>query len=310
MRNRSVCAALSIALMLSVCAFTACDRSSKQICIELPDSASTLILTAEPTYTPSSTAVSEPTSAITSDPTQIPTTPPTDTPDPTAAPTPKPTNTPKPTATPTPKPTSTPKPTHKPLTDGEKARLINFDNRLPKGYAPHDLVNAKALLGSSGTVKSDSILIQHEVGVQLKKMFEAAYSEGITCKYRINSAYRTMEKQWQMWNNKLAQNPHYADDPYSNPVGVMPGDASEHVAGLAVDLASTDFPQEDAAFGNTKEGKWLYNNAHRFGFILRYPADKTHITGVKSEPWHFRYVGVELAKRIKASGCCMEEYFG
>ena len=280
MRNRSVCAALSIALTLSVCAFTACDRGSKQICIDLPDSASSLILTAEPTYTPSSTAVSEPTSAITPEPTQIPTTPPTDTPEPTAAPTPKPTNTPKPTAAPTPKPTSTPKPTHKPLTDGEKARLINFDNRLPKGYVPHDLVNAKVLLGSSGTVKTDSILIQYEVGVQLKKMFDVAYSEGITCKYRINSAYRTMEKQWQMWNNKLAQNPHYADDPYSNPVGVMPGDASEHVAGLAVDLASTDFPQEDAAFGNTKEGKWLYNNAHRFGFILRYPADKTHITGV------------------------------
>ncbi len=186
--------------------------------------------------------------------------------------------------------------------------LINFEHRLPEGYAPHDLVNAKALLGSSGTVKSDSIKIQYEVGVHLKAMFEAAYSEGISCRYRINSAYRTMEKQWEMWYKKLAQDPHYGDDPYNFPVGVMPGNASEHVAGLAVDLASTDFPQENAAFGETPEGIWLLNNAHRFGFILRYPADKTHITGVKSEPWHYRYVGTELAQRIYSSGLCMEEY--
>ena len=90
----------------------------------------------------------------------------------------------------------------------------------------------------------------------------------------------------------------------------MPGNASEHCAGLAVDLGSTDFPKENASFGETPEGIWLYNNAHRFGFILRYPADKTHITGVKWEPWHFRYVGEELAAAIHASGLCLEEYLG
>ncbi|MBO4385339.1 MAG: M15 family metallopeptidase [Clostridia bacterium] len=242
--------------------------------------------------------------------TDVPSPAPSPTPVPTAVPTPEPT--PEPTAAPTPAPTTAPTESaalHAPLTDAEKRMLINFEHRLPDGYVPHDLVNAKQLLGSSGTVKSSSILIQFEVGMQLKAMFEAAYSEGITCKYRINSAYRTMEKQWQMWYNKLSADPHYGDDPYTNPVGVMPGNASEHCAGLAVDLASTDFPQENAAFGNTPEGIWLYENSWRFGFILRYPADKTNLTGVKSEPWHFRYVGVELAKLIHDGGLCLEEYF-
>lgn len=276
-----------------------------------------------PTMAPKPAEIPKPTDTPAPKPTPTPTRTPKPTPTPTRTPkpTPAPTRTPKPTPAPTrtpkptPAPTRTPKPTsapsaHTPLSAAERERIVNFDHRLEDGYVPHDLVNAKALLGSSGTVKSDSIRIQYEVGVQLKKMFEAAYSEGITCKYRINSAYRTQKKQWEMWNRKLASDPHYADDPYSVPVGVMPGNASEHCAGLAVDLASTDFPREDAAFGSTPEGIWLYRNAHRFGFILRYPADKTHITGVKSEPWHFRYVGTELAQAIHASGLCLEEYLG
>ncbi|MBR6109351.1 MAG: D-alanyl-D-alanine carboxypeptidase family protein [Clostridia bacterium] len=298
------------------------EKPRPQEAIAAPTNAPTEAVTAAPTDTPAPTPAPTPTPAETPAPSPVPTPKPTeapkptDTPAPSPVPTPKPTEAPKPTDTPAPKPTKVPTPTdtpapaHKPLTSAEKRRLVNFDNRLPDGYKPHDLVNAKKLLGSSGTVKSDSIRIQYEVGVQLKKMFEAAYREGITCKYRINSAYRTVEKQWEMWNKKLAADPHYADDPYSRPVGVMPGNASEHCAGLAVDLASTDFPRENAAFGDTPEGIWLYRNAHRFGFILRYPADKTHITGVKSEPWHFRYVGTELAQAIHASGLCLEEYLG
>lgn len=259
----------------------------------------------EPDRTSSAADTPAPTAAPTPAPTAEPSPEPTEAP--TAEPTPKPT--PAPTAEPTPAPTAAPSSDPAPIFEAEKSMLINFTHRLPDGYAPGDLVNLKELLGSSGTVKSSSILIRYEVGIRLKEMFEAAYREGITCKYRVNSAYRTMEKQWQLWNNKLSADPHYGDDPYNNPVGVMPGNASEHCAGLAVDLASTDFPQENAAFGNTPEGIWLYENSWRFGFILRYPADKTHLTGVKSEPWHFRYVGTELAKLIHDSGLCMEEYF-
>ena len=187
--------------------------------------------------------------------------------------------------------------------------LVNFEHRLPKGYVPHDLVRAKKVMGSSCVLNHNGIQIQYEVALHLKEMFETAYAEGIKTKFVINSAYRSMATQWSMWNKKLAAHPHYADDPYTKPVALVPGDASEHVAGLALDLASTSFPYENEAFGETPEGVWLAENAHRFGFILRYPAGKEHLTGVKYEPWHFRYVGAELAEAIHASGLCMEEYF-
>lgn len=228
---------------------------------------------------------------------------------PTAAPTPEPTPapTPEPTPEPTPAPTALPD-GHIALTEEEKTALINFENRLPGDFVPHDLVNAEEFMGEVCTVGHSSTLIQYEVAWHLRDMFEAAYTEGVTVRYHINSAYRDMREQWAMWEKKLKNHPHYADDPYSKPVGVMPGDASEHCAGLALDLASEKYPWENASFGNTPEGIWLRDNAHRFGFILRYPADKTSVTGVKYEPWHFRYVGVRLAEEIYESGLCLEEY--
>lgn len=88
---------------------------------------------------------------------------------------------------------------------------------------------------------------------------------------------------------------------------------SEHQTGLAMDIldttsgCTTDF----ACFGNTASGKWLAANAYRFGFILRYPADKTEVTGYEYEPWHFRYVGVALATEMHADGIeTLEEFFG
>ena len=188
--------------------------------------------------------------------------------------------------------------------------LVNFENRLPDGYVPPDLVSAVELMGDSCTVEHPASLIRYEVGLYLKAMFEAAYEDGVTTKYRINSSCRTMEEQWALWNKRRMMDPHYGDDPYSDPVGVMPGNASEHVAGLAFDIASESFPYESFLFANTPEGQWLAANAHRFGFILRYPADKTHITGIKFEPWHFRFVGVENACAIYESGLCLEEYLG
>lgn len=299
---------LTLLLCVSIIFSTGCTAFSADTRPEVTEFAEVVVID-----TPAAAAESiYPSKIPTEKPTELPansvTAEPTSEPDPAPTDTPEPTNAPEPTATA--KPTAAPEPMHTPLSNAEKSMLINFEHRLPDGYVPHDLVNAKELMGSSAKVKSDSILIQYEVGVQLKTMFETAYSEGISCKYRINSAYRTMEKQWQLWNNKVAADPHYGEDPYAHPVGVMPGNASEHVAGLAVDLGSTDHPDEGASFGNTPEGIWLKNNAHRFGFILRYPADKTHVTGVKNEPWHLRYVGVELAQVIYESGLCLEEYFG
>lgn len=229
----------------------------------------------------------------------------------TPRPTPKPTVTPKPTqgsSVTTPKPE--PLPTNGYLTDWERTRLVNFMHRLPDDYVPHNLINAQSYLGTLCGYHNTRARIQTEVAVQLKKMFEAAYNEGVSSRYYLQCAYRTQADQWVLWNNRLAQNPHYGDDPFTNPVGTMPGNASEHCAGLALDITSSAHTAMDYGFGQTAEGIWLRDNCHRFGFILRYPASKAHITGVHYESWHFRYVGVELARVLKQRGICLEEYYG
>ena len=88
----------------------------------------------------------------------------------------------------------------------------------------------------------------------------------------------------------------------------LPG-TSEHQTGLAADVGLVGLP-DDQVFGGTPASAWVADNAHRFGFILRYPPDKAAITGYANEPWHLRYVGVDLAAELHASGLTMEEHFG
>ena len=80
---------------------------------------------------------------------------------------------------------------------------------------------------------------------------------------------------------------------------------SEHQTGLAFDVGKID-----DNYGNTKEGVWLKNNAHIYGFIIRYPKGKEHITGYKYEPWHIRYLGVDIATKVYNKGVTLEEYLG
>lgn len=91
----------------------------------------------------------------------------------------------------------------------------------------------------------------------------------------------------------------------------MPGQ-SEHQLGLAIDVTSSSMKDlEDPLISNfeeTEEGKWLRQHAHEYGFILRYPKDKTMITGITYEPWHYRYVGLAHAAEMKKTDQCLEEY--
>ncbi|MBO6060742.1 MAG: D-alanyl-D-alanine carboxypeptidase family protein [Clostridia bacterium] len=223
----------------------------------------------------------------------------------TEKPTARPTVTPKPAIETQP---PEPVPTNGWLTEWERTRLINFAHRLADDYVPHDLINTANFMGSLCEYHNLAGRIQTEVAVQAKKMFQAACSEGVG-KYYIQCAYRRQESQWALWLDRLSQDPHYGDDPYTRPVGTMPGNASEHCAGLAMDITSVSHKAMDAAFGNTAEGIWLKNNSYRFGFVLRYPAGKAHLTGVHYESWHFRYVGVELAYELHRRGICLEEYY-
>jgi len=116
----------------------------------------------------------------------------------------------------------------------------------------------------------------------------------------IVSGYRSYWDQYTIYNNYVARDGQAEADRYS----ARPGH-SEHQSGLAFDLNSLY-----QSFGETAEGLWLAENCHKYGFIIRYPQDKEHITGYMYEPWHVRYVGKDLAGKVKASGLCLEEYFG
>lgn len=135
-------------------------------------------------------------------------------------------------------------------------------------------------------------------------MVAAAKSQGVTLS--ILSAYRSYSYQSTLYNNYVKRDGKAAADRYS----ARPGH-SEHQTGLAFDFGGTTTKHNfESSYADTKEGKWLAANAQKYGFILRYPKGKEHITGYMFEPWHFRYVGSGEAPKIKSTGKTLEEYLG
>lgn len=143
----------------------------------------------------------------------------------------------------------------------------------------------------------------------LNNMMLAAEKDG-DFHFVIASGFRYIYEQEQLWNERQKKEPGYGNDPYNNPIKVMPTNCSEHITGLAFDILCRDCPHSDISFAELPEGQWLAENAHKYGFILRYPKDKQHITGVQYEPWHFRYVGKDAAEYIYNHSLCLEEYLG
>ncbi len=116
----------------------------------------------------------------------------------------------------------------------------------------------------------------------------------------ISSGFRSYASQKSIYNRYVSRDGKALADTYS----ARPGH-SEHQTGLSIDLNTIT-----QSFGRTKEGKWVAANCHKYGFIIRYPEGKSHITGYCFEPWHLRYVGVDTATAIAQSGLCLEEYYG
>lgn len=144
----------------------------------------------------------------------------------------------------------------------------------------------------------------------LQDMMDAARAEGLSP--LICSSYRTYEKQQLLYNNKVNEylNQGYSLEEAKSEAGkwvAVPG-TSEHHTGLAVDIVSTDYQLLDEAQEDTAEQKWLMKNSYKYGFILRYPNEKSEITGIYYEPWHYRYVGKDAAREIYEQGICLEEY--
>lgn len=178
--------------------------------------------------------------------------------------------------------------------------LVNSTHAMEEGYVPQ-------LAEIENNYYFDARAVEY-----LQQMLADGRKEGLD--FWICSAYRTMEKQTSLYENKIqrlmAEGLSYDKASKEAATVVAYPGTSEHQLGLAVDIVAKDYQQLDEKQANTKEAKWLEENCWKYGFILRYPLDKTEETGIIFEPWHYRYVGVEAAKEIMEQGICLEEYLG
>ena len=168
---------------------------------------------------------------------------------------------------------------------------VNKERTVPREYEPEDLVvpNVRSM------VSVNRIRMKSEAATALENLFKGAELENVYL-YAI-SGYRSYDYQASIYN------------PYSG-YSAPPG-ASEHQLGLAMDVNSAYYGSSLVTeFGYSREGQWVKENAHKYGFIIRYLAGKEHITGYYYEPWHIRYVGVDLATSLYNSGITLEEYYG
>jgi len=176
--------------------------------------------------------------------------------------------------------------------------LVNQTHELPKDYS----IETKAISGN--------YVIDERAAEYAIKMFDAAEGEGITL--TVISAYRTVEYQQKLFDRDVkeyeSQGMTYEQAYAETAKNVAVPGQSEHNAGLAIDILSDDWSSLTEGFETTKAFKWLSENAQDYGFILRYPKGKENITGIVYEPWHYRFVGINNANKIKDSGLCLEEY--
>lgn len=184
--------------------------------------------------------------------------------------------------------------------------LVNNNNSLPDDYDKR--IKTKQVY-SNGERDYD---FDERAADYLLDMFAAAKKDGINL--TVNSAYRTIEYQQFNFDRSVQQRVNdgmtYEEAVADTEKEVAIPGKSEHNAGLAADIFSDEYVSfDDDGFKNTKAYTWLMENAADYGFILRYPEDKEAETGIIYEPWHYRFVGVYYAHKVKDSGLCLEEYF-
>lgn len=256
-----------------------------------------------PTDAPAETPAQAPTEVPTDAPTEAPTDAPTEAPTdaPTDSPTKRPTKVPTkaPTTAPTARPTRTP--SDEPLVLVDRLILVNKTHDLAKDYVPDDLVVPDVRFKDGiGDVSNQ---MSEPAARALEAMFDAALEDGITLVGM--SGYRSYSMQAYIYETRLKEQGLEHVSKYN----AKPGQ-SEHQTGLAMDLSSPDCMVLNTWFDTTDAFKWLSEHCAEYGFIIRYPAGCEDKTGYVYEPWHVRYVGEELARKITDSGLCLEEYYG
>lgn len=176
--------------------------------------------------------------------------------------------------------------------------LVNQSHPMEDGYVP-ELANI-----------DDSHQVDARVLEPLQNMLKAASDEGYSL--YVCSAYRSVDRQKELFNESMIDYVNQGMTYYEAAIETAksiawPGE-SEHATGLAMDIVSSDYAGLDEKQGETDDKKWLMEHCYEYGFILRYPKDKSEDTGIIYEPWHYRYVGVEAALAIRDQGVTLEEY--
>ena len=243
----------------------------------------------------------------------------TDLPSPTASPTATSTITitPSPSATATPAPTLFPLPTLDPQAtlqpcdqrrpaDSDLFTEVDANYGLDPAYVPGDLVRLGNYL--PGRVTLPDMLLRQPAAQALGKMVKAMLADGLAP--TVLSSYRSYFDQAVAHNRWVVSDPANADE-----VSALPGH-SEHQLGMAVDFGSPEMPALTGSttdpfstlFDQTGEGRWLARHAYEYGFSMSSPPGAESITGLAYEPWHYRFVGVDMAAYLHASGYYLDEY--
>lgn len=180
--------------------------------------------------------------------------------------------------------------------------IVNKQNNMPENFN----IDLKTIKSPYAASKNVNAIMFDDMMAMLKKASQDGYN------LYINSAYRSVETQERVYNRYINQyiSKGYSKEDAIQIVGTFSAkpNQSEHSTGLAADMTKKSDPYLSESFEKTAEFKWLQKHAADYGFIMRYPKDKTDITGYKYEPWHYRYVGRKHAKKIKELNTCLEEY--
>lgn len=187
--------------------------------------------------------------------------------------------------------------------------LVNRQHKLGKNDAPTDLVTIESVLSADIVkVKYSGTKADRTATEALGRMLSAAIADGLS-NFQISSAYRTYSEQQKLVDNSVAKyqknNPDWSRDRCLSATynTVAPAGTSEHQTGLAFDITVPN-----VSFTGTAQQKWLHEHCAKYGFVVRFTADKQKLTGFVAESWHFRYVGVEAAQTMTQNSWCLEEY--
>lgn len=173
--------------------------------------------------------------------------------------------------------------------------IVNKFYHLDKSYERTDLQNINLAYAYANNSAA-------EIVIEKFKQMRDDIEEEMNVHLMVNSSYRSYEDQEEIYNEFKKVSLKYADS-----YAARPG-YSEHQTGLAIDITSLEHPTANE-FKESEEYKWLKENCHKYGFVLRYPEGKEHITGYSTESWHFRYIGEEAATQIYKENITFDEYY-